>query len=132
MEKIEKLEHEVIDYERGIGYSVSLDDVINKLNEVIDVLNGEPELREGEEDKKMLDSVIGIVTRYDDLAYEPTFAGPKWTHPYTKEIAWLKSLLPHWKPSEEQMKNLAYAMNALKGTLIEEHLESLYEQLKAL
>ena len=44
MKKIEKLEHEVIDYERGIGYSVSLDDVINKLNEVIDVLNGEEDV----------------------------------------------------------------------------------------
>ena len=53
MKKIEKLEHEYIDYERGIGYSVSLDDVINKLNDVIDALNGEPELRESE-DERML------------------------------------------------------------------------------
>ena len=34
-----------------------------------------------------------------------------------------------WKPTEEQMKNLEYAMNALKGTLIEEHLQSLYNDL---
>ena len=36
---IEKLEHTMVDYGRGIGYSVSIDDVINKLNEVIDYLN---------------------------------------------------------------------------------------------
>jgi len=29
----------MVDYERGIGYSVSLDDAIDKLNEVIDCLN---------------------------------------------------------------------------------------------
>lgn len=46
-----------------------------------------------QEDKKMLDSVIRIITQFDDLAHEPTFAGPKCTHPYTKELAWLKSLL---------------------------------------
>lgn len=36
---IEKLEHTFIDYENGIGESIGLDDVINKLNEVIDYLN---------------------------------------------------------------------------------------------
>lgn len=52
-----------------------------------------------EEDEAMLDSVIRIITRFDDLAHEPTFAGPKWTHPYTKEIAWLKSIRP--QPKQE-------------------------------
>ena len=51
-----------------------------------------PEFRERIEDERMLDSVIRIITQFDDLAHEPTYAGPKWTHPYTKEIAWLKSL----------------------------------------
>lgn len=45
-----------------------------------------------EEDEAMLDSVIRIITRFDDLAYEPTFAGPKWTHPYTKELNFLEKL----------------------------------------
>lgn len=45
-----------------------------------------------EEDEAMLDSVIRIITRFDDLAHEPTFAGPKWTHPYTKELNFLEKL----------------------------------------
>ena len=35
---IEKLEHAIVDY-KGIGYSVSLDDVLDKLNEVICMVN---------------------------------------------------------------------------------------------
>ena len=45
-----------------------------------------------EEDEAMLDSVIRIITQFDDLAHEPTFAGPKWTHPYTKELNFLEKL----------------------------------------
>ena len=45
-----------------------------------------------EEDEEMLDSVIHIITHVDDLAHEPTFAGPKWTHPYTKELNFLEKL----------------------------------------
>ena len=45
-----------------------------------------------EEDEAMLDSVIRIITRFDDLAHEPTYAGPKWTHPYTKELNFLEKL----------------------------------------
>lgn len=45
-----------------------------------------------EEDEDMLDSAIHIITRFDDLAHEPTFAGPKWTHPYTKELNFLEKL----------------------------------------
>lgn len=45
-----------------------------------------------QEDEKMLNSVIRIITQFDDLAHEPTFAGPKWTHPYTKELNFLKNL----------------------------------------
>ena len=63
-----------------------------------------------EDDKEILDSVIRIITKFDDLAHEPTYAGPKWTHPYTKEIAWLKSLRPSWKPSKEQMDALHEAV----------------------
>lgn len=44
------------------------------------------------EDKKTLDSVIRIITQFDDLAHEPTYAGPKWTHPYTKELNFLEKL----------------------------------------
>ena len=36
---IEELEHTVIDYERGIGYSIGIDEVIDKVNEIIRYLN---------------------------------------------------------------------------------------------
>ena len=36
---IEKLSHTEIDYARGIGSTTSVDSIIDKLNEVIDVLN---------------------------------------------------------------------------------------------
>lgn len=37
--EIEKLSHTTIDYARGIGFSTSVEDIIDKLNEVIDALN---------------------------------------------------------------------------------------------
>ena len=39
MHKIEKLEHTQVDLIRGIGFSKPTEDIINKLNEVIDVVN---------------------------------------------------------------------------------------------
>ena len=36
---IEELEHTVIDYERGIGYSIGIDEVVDKINEIIRYLN---------------------------------------------------------------------------------------------
>ena len=36
---IEELEHTVIDYERGIGSSIGIDEVVDKLNEIIRYLN---------------------------------------------------------------------------------------------
>lgn len=45
-----------------------------------------------EEDEKMLNSVIRLISHFDDLAHEPTYAGPKWTHPYTKELKFLEKL----------------------------------------
>ena len=70
-----------------------------------------------EEDEKMLDSVIRLITHFDDLAHEPTYAGPKWTHPYTKEISWLKSLRPQkkWKPSEEKLSALGSYIEELQA-----------------
>ena len=85
-----------------------------------------------EEDEKMLDSVIQIITHVDDLAHEPTYAGPKWTHPYTKEIAWLKSLRPSWKPSEEQMEALEIAFRKDGDDKYRSAINSLYNDLKKL
>lgn len=48
---------------------------------------------------------------------------------YESDISWLKSLRPHWKPSEEQMKAL---WDAYKGGKEQEPLRELIEQLKKL
>lgn len=52
---------------------------------------------------------------------------------YDELIAWLKSLRPHWKPSEEQMEALRETIDFAPDTFKPRcTLESLYEQLKRL
>ena len=54
-----------------------------------------------EEDEEMLEYVIGDVNDAKQL-----FANKEAIDLCDKEIAWLKSLRPSWKPSKEQMKAL--------------------------
>lgn len=64
----------------------------------------------------------------------------KLQHDLSLYAEWLKSLRskPHWKPSEEQMKALqvviehGVAVPDREASLAESHLESLYNDLKAL
>jgi hypothetical protein len=73
----------------------SIKEHADKLKEFVSYLEKQKEQKPvewSEEDEKMLDSVIRIITQFDDLAHEPTFAGPKWTHPYTKELNFLEKL----------------------------------------
>ena len=73
----------------------SIKEHAEKLKEFVAYLEKQKEQKpaeRSEEDEKMLDSVIRIITQFDDLAHEPTFAGPKWTHPYTKELNFLEKL----------------------------------------
>ena len=63
-------------------------DLVQKLKS----LRPQSKQESSKEDGAMLDSVIRIITQFDNLAHEPTFAGPKWTHPYTKELDLLKKL----------------------------------------
>ena len=61
-----------------------------------------------EEDQERLDRVTQLIEHFDGLANEPTFAGPKFTHPYTKEIEWLHNLRPQkqeWSKGDEKMIN---------------------------
>lgn len=46
-----------------------------------------------------------------------------------KNIAWLKSLRPSWKPSEEQLKELNFARLGRTPNVVHEHLDSLYNDL---
>ena len=52
----------------------------------------------------------------------------------TKAVDWLKSLRPHWKPSDEQMNALVNALSLAKNCGEESafDLRTLYEQLKKL
>ena len=76
---------------RGYGF-VTFEDGYDWLEKNLEYLKPAKSAEWSEEDEAMLDSVIRIITQFDDLAHEPTFAGPKWTHPYTKELNFLNGL----------------------------------------
>ena len=88
-----------------------------------------------EEDEKMLRDVYGIL-----YAYQCHLRGGEMDKDaiellddIDKEKAWLKSLRPTWKPSEEQMEALQRAStNEYLSAKQFDKLVSLYEQLKAL
>ena len=71
-----------------------------------------------EEDGEMLDSIIRVVC---GVGVQPNGLREK-------QVNWLKSLRPSWKPSEEQMAALEAATVRYQST----GLESLYEDLKKL
>ena len=54
---------------------------------------------------------------------------PEYTKQVHKILSWLKSFRPHWKPSEEQMKHLAAAIEESNNNPV---LESLYHALQKL
>lgn len=74
-----------------------------------------------EEDKETLHRVIERIKDLDHYWNKPTDE---------KMIAWLKSLKPHWKPSEKQMTDLYYAAKQLSVT--RPYLQILYNDLKKL
>jgi len=79
-----------------------------------------------EEDEEMLDAMVDIVA---NSLYEPLC-------PRDKMLNWLKSLRPqpHWKPSEEQMMALKFAIgvNPIDEKQYEDDLLSLYAELQKL
>lgn len=75
-------------YQRNQGTTKGSEECIDWLKS----LKPQSKAEWSEEDGAILDSVIHIITQFDDLAHEPTFAGPKWTHPYTKELNFIKKL----------------------------------------
>lgn len=87
-----------------------------------------------EEDEEMLNSCISSIeeAKENRYAYKETDGDTSYDH----EIAWLKSLRPSWKPSEEQMDALEEVIvlltNLRRNTGDRKNLESLYEQLKKL
>lgn len=78
-----------------------------------------------EEDEEMLDAMIDIVS---NSLYEPLC-------PREGMLAWLKSLRPSWKPSEEQIEALHTAVYLEEMQFyggLKDKLRDLYEQLKKL
>ncbi len=86
-----------------------------------------------EEDEKMLKCCLIAINHYEKTCnigdHLPTkFNINGYLASVDKVKSWLKSLRPHWKPSEEQMKALEAATVRYQST----GLESLYENLKKL
>ena len=98
-EEDESIRKELIFFLKEEIPQCSIKEHADKLKEFVSYLEKQKDTSQEweQEDEKMLDSVIRIITQFDDLAHEPTFAGPKWTHPYTKELVWLKALRPQPK-----------------------------------
>ena len=86
-----------------------------------------------EEDEDMLNSCISSIeeAKENRYAYKETDGDTSYDH----EIAWLKSLCPSWKPSEEQLVTLLRAEGIVRVHDTKElaaDLARLYEQLKKL
>ena len=103
--------------------------------------NGEfqPKPAWSKEDEKIIDTIVSVLSQYMDYkAVSDTgsgsgsaFATPR----YSKEIDWLNSLRPSWKPSKEQMNALLNAKEyLLEGDQFDsaKSIAKLYEQLKKL
>ena len=90
----ERIRKELIFFLKEEVPQCSIKEHADKLKEFVSYLEKQKDAsqEQKQEDEKMLDSVIRIITQFDDLAHEPTFAGPKWTHPYTKELNFLNGL----------------------------------------
>ena len=87
------------------------------------------------EDKAMIKSILFVLESYVSQSESASSPSLITTYPiYYKEIDWLKSLRPSWKPSEEQMKALN-AINCHGGLSYvgqQSQLISLYNNLKNL
>ena len=81
-----------------------------------------------EEDEKH----INLILRALDIQQRWDGATGKKFNPYQGEINWLKSLKPHWKPSEEQIEALAIAVHDAHGRSYYKKLFSIYNDLKTL
>lgn len=86
-----------------------------------------------EEDEEMLNSCISSIeeSKENRYAYKETDGDTSYDH----EIDWLKSLRPHWKPSEEQIYSLGAVVkgyNECNVGSVGYNLKELYEQLKKL
>ena len=87
-----------------------------------------------EEDEDMRNNILRLLQCFEGTAECESNPSLSTSYPlYMREIDWLKSLRPHWKPSEEQMEALKRAStNEYLSAKQFDILVSLYEQLKKL
>ena len=84
-----------------------------------------------EEDEKIVNNIVSVLGQYIDYKSVSGTGTGYATPRYGAEISWLKSLRPHWKPSEVQLIALDGCLEHWSGNKCQkEILESLYEQLK--
>ncbi len=83
----------------------------------------------------MIKSILFVLESYVSQSESASSPSLITTYPiYYKEIDWLKSLRPSWKPSEEQMEILQYVctQSSHPNQKVIPVLESLYNDLKKL
>ena len=86
-----------------------------------------------EEDEKMMDSILNELGQHYKACTSRDCPSVSFSFKaYQKEIDWLKSLRPSWKPSEEQMNKLKEVIYGLCTCGNGPVLKSLYEDLKKL
>ena len=106
------------------------------IDDVLSYLDNQKEQKPAEwseEDEEMLNSCISSIeeSKENRYAYKENDGDTS----YDREIAWLKSLRPSWKPSENQMSMLLAVINDPNNACsasCQLSLESLYNDLKKL
>ena len=98
----------------GYSYNISSESILQMAKEEL-IKRGELKEQKpvewSEEDEKMLKNVLFVLESYVSRSESASSPSLITTYPtYYKEIDWLKSLRPQWKPTEEQMEALAYAI----------------------
>lgn len=115
--------------EKFLNYSISLTDdaqIKNFLKSLKDRVQPHPKQEWSEEDDIRLDHLIGLIQK-DGLNYYESI------DKVIDIIHWLKSIKPHWKPSEEQMEALKKRTHGLHtSSETRKALESLINDLKTL
>ena len=82
-----------------------------------------------EEDKDKLYQVMGTLLADKTVAQRDTPHCKALHEAYDEMLAWLKSIRPSWKPSEEQMAWLKLAIDEAKEPL-KSQLEELYKNIR--
>ena len=88
-----------------------------------------------EEDEKIRDNILRLLSFFVDTSECDSNPSLSTSYPaYQREIDWLKSLRPSWKPSKEQMEALRRAVNKLAKTDVADsvRLSIMYDNLKKL